>query len=98
VCSKRRRAGDLLSVCLKHVKPAGTFLSFGPTEIFVGHETDVVECSRKKSRCPGEKPACSLCARLKQTCVYADDGSMPEVRSAAIERRMVSLLSWSKDC
>jgi hypothetical protein len=28
---------------------------------------------------------------LKQSCVYADDGSMPEVRSAAIERRMVSL-------
>jgi hypothetical protein len=27
VCSKRRRAGDLLSVCLKHVKPAGTSLS-----------------------------------------------------------------------
>jgi hypothetical protein len=62
-------------------------------DFLVGHETDFVECSRKKSRCPGEKPACSLCARLKQTCVYADDGSMPEVRSAAIERRMVSLLS-----
>ncbi|KAG9516791.1 hypothetical protein KCU93_g9015, partial [Aureobasidium melanogenum] len=45
-------------------------------------------CRRKKSRCPGEKPACSLCTRLKQTCVYADDGSMPEARSAAIERRM----------
>ncbi|KAI5235784.1 hypothetical protein E4T42_09631 [Aureobasidium subglaciale] len=45
-------------------------------------------CRRKKSRCPGEKPACSLCARLKQHCVYADDGSIPEVRSAAIERRM----------
>ncbi|KAI4750888.1 hypothetical protein E4T52_16553 [Aureobasidium sp. EXF-3400] len=45
-------------------------------------------CRRKKSRCPGEKPACSLCTRLKQNCVYADDGSMPEVRSAAIERRM----------
>jgi hypothetical protein len=92
VCSKRRRAGDLLSVCLKHVKPVGTSLVFRAlTEIFVGQETDIVECSRKKSRCPGEKPACSLCARLKQSCVYADDGSMPEVRSAAIERRMVSL-------
>jgi hypothetical protein len=63
------------------------------SEIFAERETDIVECSRKKSRCPGEKPACSLCARLKQTCVYADDGSMPEVRSAAIERRMVSLVS-----
>jgi hypothetical protein len=92
VCSKRRRAGDLLSACLKHVKPAGMSTSHdGPTYIiFVDHETDIVECSRKKSRCPGEKPACSLCTRLKQNCVYADDGSMPEVRSAAIERRMVS--------
>jgi hypothetical protein len=99
VCSKRRRAGDLLSVCLKHVKPAGTSSPHdGPTYIiFVDHETDIVECSRKKSRCPGEKPACSLCTRLKQNCVYADDGSMPEVRSAAIERRMVSLLLRSKD-
>lgn len=97
VCSKRRRAGDLLSVCLKHVKPVGTFLLAIASKILVSHETDIVECSRKKSRCPGEKPACSLCTRLKQTCVYADDGSMPEVRSAAIERRMVSLLSYSNN-
>jgi hypothetical protein len=25
---------------------------------------------RKKTRCPGEKPACSSCARLKQVCAY----------------------------
>ena len=99
VCSKRRRAGDLLSVCLKHVKPAGTSPLYRDRNhrILVNCETDIVECSRKKSRCPGEKPACSLCTRLKQTCVYADDGSMPEIRSAAIERRMVSLLSYSND-
>lgn len=30
-------------------------------------------CRRKKGRCPGEKPTCSLCARLGQTCVYAGD-------------------------
>jgi len=28
-------------------------------------------CRRKKSRCTGEKPVCSLCARLAQTCTYA---------------------------
>lgn len=28
-------------------------------------------CRRKKSRCPGERPQCSLCARLEQFCVYA---------------------------
>ncbi|KAF2009052.1 hypothetical protein BU24DRAFT_497607 [Aaosphaeria arxii CBS 175.79] len=27
-------------------------------------------CRRKKSRCPGEKPECSFCTRLKQKCVY----------------------------
>lgn len=26
---------------------------------------------RKKSRCPGEKPACSSCTRLNQPCSYA---------------------------
>ncbi|KAL8868161.1 MAG: hypothetical protein Q9198_008279, partial [Flavoplaca austrocitrina] len=28
-------------------------------------------CRRKKGRCTGEKPVCSLCARLGQTCAYA---------------------------
>lgn len=28
-------------------------------------------CRRKKSRCPGEKPICSHCARLRQVCTYA---------------------------
>ncbi|ESZ91523.1 C6 transcription factor [Sclerotinia borealis F-4128] len=31
-------------------------------------------CRRKKTRCPGEKPICSNCARLRQNCYYADDG------------------------
>ncbi|KAL3421545.1 hypothetical protein PVAG01_07991 [Phlyctema vagabunda] len=30
-------------------------------------------CRRKKSRCPGEKPTCSFCARLKQACKYSED-------------------------
>ncbi|CAG8978494.1 hypothetical protein HYALB_00005069 [Hymenoscyphus albidus] len=32
-------------------------------------------CRRKKSRCPGEKPICSYCARLQQVCVYAEERS-----------------------
>ncbi|KAJ5168995.1 uncharacterized protein N7482_004589 [Penicillium canariense] len=28
---------------------------------------------RKKAKCPGEQPVCSLCARLRQECVYAEE-------------------------
>ncbi|KAL2069981.1 hypothetical protein VTL71DRAFT_14661 [Oculimacula yallundae] len=28
------------------------------------------DVSRKKSKCPGEKPQCSICSRLGQACVY----------------------------
>ncbi|EMT69374.1 hypothetical protein FOC4_g10001328 [Fusarium odoratissimum] len=31
-------------------------------------------CRRKKTRCPGERPACSSCTRLSKTCTY------PEIR------------------
>ncbi|KAH8432052.1 Zn(II)2Cys6 transcription factor domain-containing protein [Aspergillus melleus] len=37
-------------------------------------------CRRKKARCPGEKPICSLCQRLGQRCSYgsqATPGSGP---------------------
>ncbi|EKG13152.1 hypothetical protein MPH_09727 [Macrophomina phaseolina MS6] len=30
-------------------------------------------CRRKKSRCPGERPNCSHCSRLGQSCYYASD-------------------------
>ncbi|PVH76928.1 hypothetical protein DL98DRAFT_591771 [Cadophora sp. DSE1049] len=39
-------------------------------------------CRRKKSRCPGEKPICSHCARLQQNCYYADE--RPEHERASI--------------
>jgi hypothetical protein len=32
---------------------------------------------RKKAKCPGEQPVCSLCARLRQQCVYADERRRP---------------------
>ncbi|RAL04082.1 putative C6 transcription factor [Aspergillus ibericus CBS 121593] len=28
-------------------------------------------CRRKKAKCPGEQPVCSLCSRLNQRCAYA---------------------------
>ncbi|KAF9890882.1 hypothetical protein FE257_005458 [Aspergillus nanangensis] len=30
-------------------------------------------CRRKKAKCPGEQPVCSLCARLNQRCAYAEE-------------------------
>ncbi|GFF61631.1 quinic acid utilization activator [Aspergillus lentulus] len=30
-------------------------------------------CRRKKAKCPGEQPVCSLCARLRQRCAYAGE-------------------------
>ncbi|KAJ5726694.1 C6 transcription factor [Penicillium malachiteum] len=30
-------------------------------------------CRRKKGKCPGEQPVCSLCARLRQRCVYDEE-------------------------
>ncbi|KAJ5863566.1 uncharacterized protein N7529_005482 [Penicillium soppii] len=32
-------------------------------------------CRRKKARCPGEKPTCSLCHRLGQCCSYGTQTS-----------------------
>ncbi|KAJ5164622.1 uncharacterized protein N7500_006452 [Penicillium coprophilum] len=32
---------------------------------------------RKKAKCPGEQPVCSLCARLRQQCLYADERRRP---------------------
>ncbi|CAK1360237.1 unnamed protein product [Cercospora beticola] len=31
-----------------------------------------LNCRRKKTRCPGERPACAFCVRLGQACRYAD--------------------------
>ncbi|KAB8298064.1 hypothetical protein EYC80_001832 [Monilinia laxa] len=42
-------------------------------------------CRRKKTRCPGEKPICSHCSRLRQNCYY-DDGSHNMAGRISIER------------
>ncbi|CAI7607356.1 unnamed protein product [Penicillium bialowiezense] len=60
-------------------------------------------CRRKKAKCPGEQPVCSLCARLRQQCLYAEERRRPlpeEIsrptdyesrRSQALEDRLRSL-------
>ncbi|KLO95349.1 uncharacterized protein Y057_12769 [Fusarium fujikuroi] len=51
-------------------------------------------CRRKKSKCPGEKPACSYCERLGQICVYesGSDGQGQRARwDRSLETRMETL-------
>ncbi|KAH6887621.1 hypothetical protein B0T10DRAFT_490102 [Thelonectria olida] len=57
-------------------------------------------CRRKKTRCPGEKPACSSCVRLKQTCSYPpavrpQQSGPSEERLAHLEEKLDLLLSGS---
>ncbi|KAJ5187917.1 hypothetical protein N7449_010911 [Penicillium cf. viridicatum] len=40
-------------------------------------------CRRKKARCPGEKPTCSLCHRLGQCCSYGPQASRVRSHSAS---------------
>lgn len=46
----------------------------------------VTDIRRKKTRCPGEKPICSHCARLRQNCYYGDDVSYHVNQRASRER------------
>ncbi|KAL2822902.1 hypothetical protein BJX63DRAFT_438879 [Aspergillus granulosus] len=48
-------------------------------------------CRKKKTRCPSEKPACSSCVRLNQSCVY-DETSQTD-RLAKLEKKVDLLLS-----
>ncbi|KXJ85727.1 hypothetical protein Micbo1qcDRAFT_237374 [Microdochium bolleyi] len=47
-------------------------------------------CRRKKSRCPGEKPACSSCTRLNQPCSYAP-AMVPPARGGRSDERLAKL-------
>ncbi|KAJ5823804.1 hypothetical protein N7447_006144 [Penicillium robsamsonii] len=40
-------------------------------------------CRRKKARCPGEKPSCSLCHRLGQRCSYGPQPSREKNHSVS---------------
>ncbi|KAH7133629.1 hypothetical protein EDB81DRAFT_658761 [Dactylonectria macrodidyma] len=57
-------------------------------------------CKRKKTRCPGEKPACSSCARLKQPCSYPparrpSQSGRSDERLAHLEEKLELILSGS---
>lgn len=59
-----------------------------------------LNCRRKKTRCPGEKPACSSCVRLKQSCAYpqalrAPRNGRSEERLAHLEEKLDRLLNGS---
>lgn len=48
-------------------------------------------CRRKKTRCPGEKPRCSTCARLRQECCYPRGEFQDGVQSPDIISRLSQL-------
>ncbi|CZR52279.1 uncharacterized protein PAC_02156 [Phialocephala subalpina] len=62
-----------------------------------GHDPDpirrtrqaCVNCRRKKSKCPGEKPQCSICKRLDQSCSYEAMEPPPRKRPR-VEAEIVS--------
>ncbi|KAJ5216949.1 hypothetical protein N7468_009957 [Penicillium chermesinum] len=37
------------------------------------YNTEAYQARRKKAKCPGEQPICSLCARLHQNCYYSEE-------------------------
>ncbi|KAK1998379.1 hypothetical protein LX36DRAFT_576364 [Colletotrichum falcatum] len=54
-------------------------------------------CRRKKTRCPGEKPACSSCVRLSQSCTYPavrpSQSGRSDERLQTLEEKLDLLLS-----
>ncbi|OBR07977.1 Fungal specific transcription factor [Colletotrichum higginsianum IMI 349063] len=54
-------------------------------------------CRRKKTRCPGEKPACSSCLRLSQSCSYPavrpSQSGRSDERLQTLEEKLDLLLS-----
>ncbi|KAJ0423520.1 hypothetical protein BJY00DRAFT_321655 [Aspergillus carlsbadensis] len=58
-----------------------------------------INCRRKKTRCPGEKPACSCCVRLNQQCSYGvasgSTGGPNKDRLAELEEKVNRILRGS---
>ncbi|KAH6879452.1 hypothetical protein B0T10DRAFT_540596 [Thelonectria olida] len=54
-------------------------------------------CRRKKIRCPGERPRCSACTRLRQQCSFADNDYIDEQTASGIESRMAVRLMQLED-
>lgn len=74
---------SLSNVRVRHAVPVGKWIPRRRTEArLVGsRELTAAFLSRKKARCPGEKPACSLCQRLGQRCVYGQSAPPNRVRA-----------------
>ncbi|PYH80834.1 C6 transcription factor [Aspergillus uvarum CBS 121591] len=53
-------------------------------------------CRRKKAKCPGEQPLCSLCARLNQTCTYAGEHRRPLTNGLSYSGESISGISTSE--
>ncbi|KAJ5946944.1 hypothetical protein N7454_003783 [Penicillium verhagenii] len=54
-------------------------------------------CRRKKARCPGEKPTCSLCQRLGQRCMYGTQVAARSQTQAALDETGDRSVSASLD-
>ncbi|KAM0236222.1 hypothetical protein ACHAP5_009473 [Fusarium lateritium] len=54
-------------------------------------------CRRKKIRCPGERPRCSACTRLRQACSFSDSRHLSEDSARTVETRMSSRLEQLED-
>ncbi|KAJ6069209.1 hypothetical protein N7499_011096 [Penicillium canescens] len=60
-----------------------------------------LNCRRKKTRCPAEKPSCSSCVRLNQPCLYtsisrSSRGGPSDDRLAFLEEKVNLILSGSR--
>lgn len=57
-------------------KPSGLWAMSVSSELLWGEIGQLTyKCSRKKSKCTGERPICSFCERLQLPCKYAARGS-----------------------
>ncbi|KNG88525.1 putative C6 transcription factor [Aspergillus nomiae NRRL 13137] len=52
-----------------------------------------LNCRKKKTRCPGEKPACSTCVRLKQSCTYMAAATQQSDRLTHLEKKIDLILN-----
>ncbi|CAG7997731.1 unnamed protein product [Penicillium nalgiovense] len=60
-----------------------------------------LNCRRKKTRCPAEKPSCSSCVRLNQPCLYTtiprgSRGGQSDDRLAFLEEKVNLILSGGR--
>ena len=62
--------------CPDSPKPSGLWAVSVSSELLWGEIGQLTyKCSRKKSKCTGERPICSFCERLQLPCKYAARGS-----------------------